>query len=140
MVELCNKGPATRWVFLHMAYPNWQELIAVVKKYPNAFAEMSWAWAIDPASARAFLKEFLVSVPHNKVFPFGGDYSVVECVVGHAALARQGIARVLEELVEEAWLSDNTAQSLVEPLLRDNAKQFFRLEEKLQFLRQAPWI
>ena len=140
IIELCNKGPATQWVFLHMAYPNWQELIAVVKKYPNAYAEMSWAWALDPASAREFLKRFLVTAPGNKVFPFGGDYSVVECVVGHAVMARQGIVRALEELVDEAWMSESAAIDLVEPLLRLNAREVFRLKDKMAHLSQAPWL
>jgi predicted TIM-barrel fold metal-dependent hydrolase len=140
IIELCNKGPATSWVFLHMGYPNWQELIAVVKKYPNAYAEMSWAWAIDPASAREFLKRLLVAAPANKVFPFGGDYSVVECVLGHAVMARRGITRALEELVADDWLSEDDAIDMVEPLLLGNASQFFRLQEKTKFLSQVPWL
>lgn len=140
IIELCNKAPATRWVFLHMGYPNWQELIAVVKKYPNAYAEMSWAWAIDPASAREFLKRVLITAPANKVLPFGGDYSVVECVPGHSMMARQGIARALEELVEEAWIAESDALDLVEPLLRLNAREVFRLQDKTAHLSQAPWL
>jgi hypothetical protein len=139
IIELCNKGPATRWVFIHMNYPNWQDLIAIVKKFPNAHAEMSWAWALDPTAAREFLKRTLTAAPANKVFPFGGDHSVVECVLGHSILARQGIARALEELVAEGWMSVSAAVDLVDPLLRGHATDFFRLAEKQQYLSQAPW-
>lgn len=140
VIELCRRGPETAWVFLHIGYPSWQDLIAVAKRFTNAHLEMSWAWALDPVGAGEFLKRYLVSSPANKLFTFGGDYSVVECVVGHAAMARQGITQALVELVDEGWLGQRQARDLVEPLMRGNARELFRLEEKSAALSQAPWL
>ena len=112
----------------------------MAKRFANAHLDMSWAWILDPAGARDFLKRYLVSAPANKIFPFGGDYSVVECVAGHAVLARQGIVRALTELVDEGWIGTDEAVALVEPLLRGNAREFFRLEEKERVLSRAPWL
>ena len=81
-----------------------------------------------------------MTAPVNKVFTFGGDYSVAECVVGHAAMARQGIAQALTKVVEEGWLGPDDALGLVEPLMRTNARQLFRLDEKTRVLSQAPWL
>ena len=139
IIELCRQAQDTKFVFLHIAYPYWQELIAIAKRFPAAHIDMSWAWALDPAGATEFLKRFLVSAPRNKVFTFGGDYSVVECIVGYAAMARQGISQALVELVEDGWLMQPEAIELVEPLLRGNAKKTFRLEEKTRTLSKAPW-
>ena len=140
VIELCRRNPQTSWVFLHVGYPNWQQLIAVAKRFENAHVEMSWAWALDPVGTGEFLKRYLVSAPVNKLFTFGGDCSVVECVVGHAAMARQGITQALVELVDEGWLEDRQARDLVEPLMRGNARELFRLEEKSAALSQAPWV
>jgi len=140
IIGLCRRGPETTFVFLHIGYPHWQELIAVAKRFANAYVDMSWAWVIDPVGAREFLVRYLVTAPANKVFTFGGDYSVVECVVGHAVMARQGIVQALTELDEEGWLARHEALALVEPLLRANAREVFRLEEKSRTLSQAPWL
>ena len=138
-IELCRRGPETAWVFLHIGYPHWQELIAIAKRFANAHVEMSWSWALDPVGTGEFLKRYLVSAPANKLFTFGGDYSVVECVVGHARMARQGITQALVELVEEGWLTESRARALVEPLMRGNARTLFRLEEKAAELTRVPW-
>jgi len=137
--NLCRRSPDTQWVFMHIAYPYWQELLAVAKHYRNAHIDMCWAWIIDPVSSTRFLKSHLLTAPANKVFVFGGDYIPVECVLGHARLARQGVARALHELVEEGYLSRDDAVALVEPLLRGNARSLYRLSAKAEKLRQAPW-
>jgi hypothetical protein len=59
-----------------------------------------------------------------------GDYFLVELVLGHAEMARRGIALALAELVEEGWLSLADALALVEPLLCGNARRIFHLEKK----------
>ena len=37
-------------------------------------------------------------------------------------------------------LGNEAAVALVDPLLHDNARQLFRLDEKTRILRKAPWI
>jgi len=138
--ELCRKSSATTFVFMHIAYPFWQGLVAVAKHYPNAHVDMCWSWIIDPASAKEFLKSYLVAAPANKLLTFGGDYSLVECVLGHSRIARRGLARALVELVEEGWLEPRDAMELVEPLLRGNARRIFQLDAKIPRLARAPWL
>jgi len=137
--RLCRRAPDATFVFMHIAYPFWQDLIAVAKHYANAHLDMCWAWIIDPAASTDFLRQYLVTAPANKVLTFGGDYIPVEPVLGHAALARTGIIRALTRLVDEGWLGVADALDLVEPLLRGNARRIFRLEEKARRLAAAPW-
>lgn len=137
--ELCRRAPETRFVFMHICYPYYEELIAVAKQYTNAYVDMCWSWIINPAAATDFLKKYLVTAPANKILPFGGDYIPVEPVLGHAILARRGVALALSELVDEGWLTLNDAMDLIDPLLHDNARQIFCLKEKKHLLRSAPW-
>jgi hypothetical protein len=137
--ELCRKSPETTFVFMHIAYPCWQDLIAVAKHFANAHVDMCWSWIIDPVAAKQFLKSYIVAAPANKLLTFGGDYLYVECVLGHARLARRGIVRALAELVDEGWLEGRDALDLVEPLLRGNARRIFHTEDKLAKLQKAPW-
>ena len=44
---------------------------------------------------QGLLKKHIVTAPINKLLPFGGDYIPVEPVLGHAVMARRGVARAL---------------------------------------------
>jgi len=137
--ELCRQAPDTRFVFMHICYPYYEELLAVAKHYANAYLDMCWSWIINPVAAKDFLKKALVTVPANKILTFGGDYASVEPVLGHAVIARRGIALALSELVEEGWLTRRDAMDLVEPITHGNARQIFQLAEKTRVLHDAPW-
>ena len=125
---LCRHAPNTPFVFMHICYPYYEELIAVAKHWTNAFVDMCWSWIINPVAAKDFLKKYLVTAPANKLLTFGGDYVYVEQVLGHAVIARQGIALALCELVEEGWLGRDDALELVDPIMHGNARRIFRLE------------
>jgi predicted TIM-barrel fold metal-dependent hydrolase len=137
--ELCRLSPATKFVFMHIGYPHYEELLALAKHWSNAHVDMCWAWIINPIAAKDYLKKHIVTVAANKVLPFGADYVPVEPVLGHAVLARHGIAQALTELVSEGWLSLEEALELVDPILHGNAHRLFRLSEKTESLRQTPW-
>ncbi|MDI9431629.1 MAG: amidohydrolase family protein [Planctomycetota bacterium] len=137
--DLCRAAPDTPFVFMHICYPYYEELISVAKHYANAHIDMCWSWIINPVSAKEFLKKYLVTAPANKVLTFGGDYIPVEPVLGHAAIARQGIALALTELVEEGWVSVHDALALADLIMHNNARRIFGLTEKTKALQNAPW-
>lgn len=128
--ELLRAYPDTPFVLMHINYPYQSELVSICKQYTNAYADMCWAWIINPAASVRFLKEFLLAVPANRILTFGGDYTTVENVVGHAAVARQGIAQALAELVEENWLPEGEVEYVANRIMRDNARELFRVREK----------
>ncbi|MCP5524296.1 MAG: amidohydrolase family protein [Verrucomicrobiales bacterium] len=137
--DLCRRSPDTRFVFMHIGYPYYEEMIAVAKQWTNAHVDMCWSWIINPIAAKDFLKKFVVTAPANKVLPFGADYIPVEPVLGHAVMARRGVAQALSELVAEGWLSLSDALELVDPILHGNARRLFDLEAKTRTLAKAPW-
>ncbi|HUV41672.1 MAG TPA: amidohydrolase family protein [Sedimentisphaerales bacterium] len=137
--QLCLDAPQARFVFMHICYPYYEPLIAAAKHYPNAYIDMCWSWIINPAAAKDFLKKYIVTAPLNKILTFGGDYIPVEPVLGHAVIARKGIALALSELVEEGWLSLDDAMETIEPVMNGNARQIFNLSEKEKILKKAPW-
>jgi uncharacterized protein len=138
--ELCRLSPHTQFVFMHICYPHYEEMLALAKNYANAHIDMCWSWIINPVAAKDYLKKHLVTAPANKVLPFGGDYIPVEPVLGHAVIARRGIAQALIELVEEDWLTLGDALDLVEMVMNGNARRIFRLAQKTEALKLAPWL
>ena len=137
--DLCRMAPQTQFVFMHICYPYYEELIAAAKHYTNANVDMCWAWIINPIAAKDFLKKYLVTAPANKILTFGGDYIPVEPVLGHAVIARNGIALALSELVEEGWLSPDNALELIDPIMHSNARRIFNLAEKEKVLKNVKW-
>lgn len=137
--DLCRRSPATRFVFMHIGYPYYEEMLAVAKQWTNAHLDMCWSWIINPVAAKDFLKKLIVTVPANKVLPFGADYIPVEPVLGHAIMARRGVAQALSELVAEGWLSLTDALELVDPILHGNARRLFDIEARTRLLAKAPW-
>ena len=138
--DLCRRSPDTQFVFMHLCYPYYEELLALAKQWTNAHVDMCWAWIINPVAAKDYLKKHIVTAPINKLLPFGGDYIPVEPVLGHATIARRGVAQALMELVEEGWLKLADALELVDPILHQNARHLFRLAHKAEALRKVDWV
>jgi len=137
--NLCRDGREARFVFMHICYPYYEDLIAAAKQWPNAYVDMCWAWIINPVAAKDFLKKFLVTAPANKVLTFGGDYIPVEPVLGHAMVARRGIGLALAELVEEGWMTLDDAMEKAEMVMCGNARRLFDLEAKTKVLDDVKW-
>jgi predicted TIM-barrel fold metal-dependent hydrolase len=124
---------------MHICYPYYEEILSVAKHYTNAYIDMCWSWIINPIAAKDFLKKYLVTAPANKILTFGGDYIPVEPVLGHAVVARRGIALALSELVEEGWLNLDRADELADMIMHDNARTIFKLPEKTRKLKGVNW-
>jgi predicted TIM-barrel fold metal-dependent hydrolase len=122
---------------MHICYPYYEEILSVAKQYTNAYIDMCWSWIINPIAAKDFLKKYLVTAPANKIVTFGGDYIPVEPVLGHAVVARRGIALALSELVEEGWLTLDRAIELTDPIMHSNARTIFNLSEKTKRLNKG---
>lgn len=137
LCPLLKDFPRTKFVLMHMDYPYQDELIALAKHYPNVYADMCWAWIINPAASVRFLKEFIMAAPACKVFTFGGDFMPVELVPGHAQVARMGIARALSELLEEHWITESEVPALADRIMRGNAHEVFDHERTLRNWRKA---
>jgi uncharacterized protein len=118
--------PEARFVLMHIGYPYQDEYIALAKHYPNVWIDLCWAWIVNPGASVRFVKEYLLGAPANKLLTFGGDYTLIELVAGHAEIARRGLGQALSELVEEGWLSVDEALLQVAPLMHGNAHQLFQ--------------
>lgn len=123
--SLCRQAPNTKFIFYHIGYPYYEEMLSLAKNYSNAYIDMCWSWSINPLAAKDFLKKFILTVPNNKVLTFGGDDKIVENLIGHSVIARKGISQALIELVNENWITINNSIELIEYLMFRNAENLF---------------
>ena len=125
VIPLVQAHPHTTFVLMHAAWPQQEQLLSVAKHLPNVVVDLCWAWSLAPRSTTDFVQRFLTTVPADKLLCFGGDSMIVETVVGHATLARRGLATALDGLVRDGWLSVDEALELVPRLMRGNAQRIF---------------
>jgi hypothetical protein len=131
--HLCNllaEYPQARFVLMHIAYPYSDELIALAKHYPNVYADLCWAWSINPYSAAEFVRRFIHAVPANKLFVFGGDTSWPGAALAYAHQARTWFNRALQAEVDEGFLTEPQAITLAGRMMKENQYDCFRVEDK----------
>lgn len=130
LLPLFLKHPKTNFDIYHIAYPYWEEAVAIVKMFPNVTLDFCWAWNVNQVAARQALSSALECVPLNKLHGYGGDYICLEGTYGTLVAARREIARVLSTKVEEGWCSEADAAHIGEMLLRDNPLANFDLPRR----------
>jgi hypothetical protein len=125
IIPIVQGNPDTTFVLMHAAWPQQEQLLALAKHQPNVVLDLCWAWIVGPVATRDFLTRALTTVPATKLLCFGGDYSIVENVVGHAEIARRGLQAALEQLIDDRWLTTDDALALVPLLMNGNAERIF---------------
>lgn len=126
--SLAQRYPDCRFVLMHMGWPDQEAAIAVAKHMPNVVVDLCWSWIVSPVSTTEFVSRFLKAAPASKLMCFGGDYVAVEPIVGHAEMARRGLALSLEKLINDEWLTHAEALELVPRLMHGNAASIFGYE------------
>jgi hypothetical protein len=109
----------------HGSYPYTKELATIAKNFPNVYADLSWLHIVSPTSAKEVLRDWLDTIPSNKILGFGGDYRFVEGIYAHSKMAREDIATVLREKVDEGRFSEDEAKLIARIILRDNVLEVF---------------
>jgi uncharacterized protein len=126
--NICKLSPKTKFIFFHISYPYYEPMISLTKHYSNAIIDMCWSWTINPIASIDFLKKYIMTSPINKIMVFGGDDLYVENLIGHAKLARKGIAIALSELVKDKWISEIDSIEIAERIMWKNAKEIYELQ------------
>jgi predicted TIM-barrel fold metal-dependent hydrolase len=125
MVTLLQAFPDARFDFSHSGYPYWREAGVLAKTFPNVYLNLSWIHIVSPIGVRSALREWLRMVPYNKIIAFGDDVYYPEMVYGHLKIARQNVAHVLAEMIEEGYITEETALAVAHALFYDNPKALY---------------
>jgi hypothetical protein len=126
LINLFRKYREARFDIFHASYPFQSELAILAKNFPNVYANLCWMPIISPWIAEQILHEWLEVVPVNKIFAFGGDFTIVEGVYGHAKMTRDIVTRVLTHKVEYNYFSMEKAMKYATMLFHDNAREFYK--------------
>jgi len=118
--------PEARFDLYHLNYPWTDDLIAILKRFPNTWANCCWTHIIDPAATVDFLRRALGTIPTNHIFGFGGDFvALYEPVVAHLEIARDNIAVALNDMVGQNLCSQQDALEIARLWLYENPRRFY---------------
>lgn len=128
MAGVFEAYPAARFDLYHLNYPWTEDLIAVLKRFPNTWANCAWTHVVDPHGTVEFLRRAVGTIPANHIFGFGGDsYILPEPVVAHLHIARRNIAVALSGAVEVGMCSSDSCIEIARLWLHENPREFYRL-------------
>jgi len=116
-----------RFDLFHGNWPYMGEYLFLGKNYPNVWLNLCWVQMIDPIYSVELMKRAIMTVPHAKVFAFGGDTMHIEWAVGYLSMARDNVACALSELVESGWLNIAEAKEIAADWFFNNPNEFFKL-------------
>lgn len=127
LLPIFDRYRTVRFDLFHASWPWASELGAIAKNYPNVWADLCWAWAMNPAESERALGEWLDGVPFNKIFAYGADTRLPWCNVGYSLQAKIGVARALEAKIAAGYFSEATACDVADHILLQNGVDFYGL-------------
>ena len=125
--SILKSYPKGRFDLYHGSSPYVSDFTVLGKYFENISLNMCWMHLMGSELSRRALREWLDAVPVTKIFAFGGDYSVVEKIYGHLALARANVAIVLAEKIEEGRFSFDNALEIARLWFNENPKRWYGL-------------
>lgn len=128
LTNLFIRYQKARFDLLHAGFPYQSETTVLAKTFPNVYANLCWLPIISPSAAEHVLNEWIEAIPASKIFTFGGDYTIPEGTLGHAIMTREVILRVLQQKVNDGYLSLNEAQEIAQKIMFSNASAFYSVE------------
>ncbi len=127
-VPILEAYPEARFDLYHLNYPWFEDMLAILKRFPNTWANCCWTHIVDAAGTERFLQSALSTIPANHIFGFGGDFKILpEPVIAHLDIAKDNIANVLWEAVNKKWCSKKTAIDIAYLWLYENPKRFYNV-------------
>lgn len=134
---LIAKFPGTKFVLMHTGYPYAGEVAALAKHFRNVYADMCWAWAVDPHSSVDFVRRMIHTCPTHKLFAFGGDTFYPEATVAFAIQAREGLNKALQAEIDAGVMGEEQAIKLATRFMQRNQYDCFDIVGKRRALVAA---
>jgi predicted TIM-barrel fold metal-dependent hydrolase len=125
--EVIQHNPHTRFVLLHGSYPWIEDIPALLRLYPNVFADLCWLPLGSTRAGKFLLHELIENANSNKVM-WGCDTWTAEESYGALLSLRFVLCSVLAEKVSEGYLTAQDANQIIDNILYRNAADFFRLK------------
>jgi predicted TIM-barrel fold metal-dependent hydrolase len=124
--EVIQSNPQTRFVLLHGSYPWIEDIPALMRLYPNVYADLCWLPLGSTRAGKFLLHELIENATSDKVM-WGCDTWMAEESYGALLSLRFVLCSTLAEKVSEGYLTTQDARQIIDNVMYRNAVDFFRL-------------
>ncbi len=115
-------------VLVHSGYPYHRESAWMSYIFPSVYLDTSQIIPFAPLTAFNVLREIYEVAPLNKVMHGSDTFGIPEIAWLGAKLAKKGIQKVKNELIEKGIIDEEDGNELVNRFLYDNAKMLYKFD------------
>ena len=116
-----------RFDLFHGNWPYMDEYLFLGKCYPNVCLDLVYAHGLDPLYCVELIKRAVMTIPHSKIFAFGGDTGAVEWVAAGLKIAKDNVAVAFAELIDSGWITMAEAKQMAMDWFFNNPNEFYKL-------------
>ncbi len=127
LINLFLKYRNAKFDIFHAGYPYSDILISICKQFSNVFFNLCWMHDVSADLYGDILEKVCEILPSNKVFGFGGDYKLVECIYGSQKTVRKTISSLLYKKIKTRYFSFEEGIEYAKKILNKNPMSFYSL-------------
>lgn len=125
LTDVFKRYPQVNFNILHSGFPYQREAGELARIFPNVFVNAAWMDTLSPLAFKESIKEWITYIPINKIFAFGSDQFGAFLTYASAENARDLVAEVLTELIEENRLTEKDAMFAAKRIMHDNVIEYY---------------
>jgi predicted TIM-barrel fold metal-dependent hydrolase len=125
--NLFQEYAKARFVLFHGGYPWAGETCALLKGFPNVYADLCFMPWLMHNTLKNYLSEILTLVSNNKIM-IGGDCETVERCYSAMTCAKDCMASVLADFVQEDTFNKEMAVKVAKRVFRENGLFVYRIK------------
>lgn len=127
LINLFLKYRKARFDIFHAGYPYSDILVSICKQFSNVYFNLCWMHDVSADLYSDILERVCEILPSNKVFGFGGDYKIVECIYGAQKTARKTITSLLYKKIKSKYFTFEEGIEYAKKILYKNPLAFYSL-------------
>jgi hypothetical protein len=130
LIQVFLRYQQARFDILHAGFPWSRELGAICHLFPNVYINMAWLDILSPQAYRQFIRDWLTSLPLNKIFAFGADQFNILLTCACAERVRDLVTEALTILVADGEMTEDQSVFAADCILRKNAWEYWKLGQR----------
>jgi hypothetical protein len=128
LTELLRNHRELKVDLLHGGYPWCVQAGIMAKYFPEVYVNGCWLHHISPSAYHDALRSWIDIVPMSKIFAWGGDHTLLENSLASLLLAKDTVAGLLANLIDEDAVDLDLALEIARRGFHDNPVRFWGLE------------
>lgn len=124
LFPLISNMPQTQFVLFHGGFPWTSDVLGLLHKFQNVYADLCWLPLISPTMAACFLMECIEVAGSNRI-SWGCDTRSVEESVGAYIALKDTVTAAFSALIDRGYMNYSEAEACLQKILFQNAVSLY---------------